>query len=71
MTSEDFTLWHSDTHTSILHLDTWYMIYHIKRYIVEVIKQEPEPMYHTHILNNEVFFCFFCFFKLLIWVFFN
>lgn len=40
---------------SILHLDTWYMIYHIKRYIVEVIKQEPEPMYHTHILNKEFF----------------
>lgn len=39
ITSEEFTLWPLGTLVSILLLDSWYMIYHIKEYIVEVIKQ--------------------------------
>lgn len=32
-------LWHSGTHVPILHPDIWYLIYHIRKYTVEVIKQ--------------------------------
>lgn len=39
ITSKEFTPWHSGTHMSIFHLDTLYMLFHIKEYAVEVIKQ--------------------------------
>ena len=34
ITSKEFMLWHSGIHMSILHLDTWYLIHHIKKYTV-------------------------------------
>lgn len=40
ITSKEFMRWYSGTHKSILHLATWYLIYHIKEYTVEVIKQD-------------------------------